>query len=107
MNQLVYSQPNCFTGYRDLRLQTDGPTNKHPTTLYYRLINIQGSCFLTFATEEDCKKFVEAPEQKYKDIKLEKVLFQKDYFEMKAKELEVGLIYTQIVEKRRFILLNC
>jgi lupus La protein len=48
----------------------------------------KGSCFLTFATEEDCKKFVEAPEQKYKDIKLEKVLFQKDYFEMKEKELE-------------------
>jgi len=48
----------------------------------------KGSCFLTFKTEEDCKKFVEAPEQKYKDIKLEKVLFQKDYFEMKAKELE-------------------
>lgn len=48
----------------------------------------KGSCFLTFKTEEDCKKFVEAPEQKYNDIKLEKVLLHNDYFEMKAKEIE-------------------
>jgi len=48
----------------------------------------KGSVFLTFRTEEDCKKFVEAETNKYKDTVLEMCMYQKDYVEMKRKEYE-------------------
>lgn len=51
---------------------------------------MQGSVFVEFARKDDAQKFVEAANSeegiKYGEQKLERVMMQKEYFEMKKKE---------------------
>lgn len=44
--------------------------------------NFKGSCFVVFRTDEDAKKFTEAPDIKYKDTEMLR-LFKDDYFKSK------------------------